>query len=411
MPFGDGKNTVYMFNPNTAQFTLQIQRNGGGMRTIAQSVLTKDKDIDASIPDVIGQMGQEGGHLYQIVPEQLLEASPSVLACDTVEVAANYQDGHYTQVMEMVYADFFKEYMSRFGEKQNFDPSKIVIGQGYGDALTNLPTIPNTFAPLAPVSYSDKTGEDVYIIDFAQTKKLDRKTVRVPEVHSPEEYSPKTRGVHALTFEDALSVAYLEGKAYSDNTSLIQYLHNMENGLIAKDINNIAKDRPNMSFKYVDDKGKMRGYILAYEGTRDNSESRDYEGEYYDEYEDSRGSKGESVLYISDLASDKESPTAGGRLILALTEAYKANYLDKDKLVPMYMEARETTSYAIVKKQLDKIGAELGLTFELEEFEPYEVYEKEKEEGDDDNEVGSEEDEKVIDVMHPILIRPMKKAA
>jgi hypothetical protein len=185
----------------------------------------------------------------------------------------------------------------------------------------------------------------------------------------------------------------------------------MENGLIAKDINNIAKDRPNMSFKYVDDKGKMRGYILAYEGTRDNSESRDYEGEYYDEYEDSRGSKGESVLYISDLASDKESPTAGGRLILALTEAYKANYLDKDKLVPMYMEARETTSYAIVKKQLDKIGAELGLTFELEEFEPYEVYEKEKEEGDDDNEVGSEEDEKVIDVMHPILIRPMKKAA
>jgi hypothetical protein len=132
MPFGDGKNTVYMFNPNTAQFTLQIQRNGGGMRTIAQSVLTKDKDIDASIPDVIGQMGQEGGHLYQIVPEQLLEASPSVLACDNVEVAANYQDGHYTQVMEMVYADFFKEYMSRFGEKQNFDPSKIVIGQGFG---------------------------------------------------------------------------------------------------------------------------------------------------------------------------------------------------------------------------------------------------------------------------------------
>lgn len=382
MPFGDGKTTVYTFNPNTAQFLLQLVRNDGSARTIAQSVLTKDLDIGLPIPGVLQKL-QEGGHLEEVLPENIVRSANAYIACDNVEVAPNYGK-QYEAVIEQIYRDFFREYVQRFGASQRLVTDKVIIGEGYSDALTSLPEAPNTYAPQAPVSYSDKTHENVYVLDIS--KETDQntfvsKTVRVVEPDQQrEELSITTPGVEYLTYEDALRVAYLEGKAYSDNQSLMQYLHNMENCLIAKDINNSAKDRPNLSLKYTDETGKMRGYFLAYEGRlNDEHLYDDYDTEYY---------YGQRAVYLLDLATDRESQMTGGRLINGFVDLYRRNYLEHGDMVPLFMQAREQTSYRIIQRQLDKLSLNLGIDFELVELQTYTAGE---------------------DTMHPVMIIPKPK--
>lgn len=382
MPFGDGKTTVYTFNPNTAQFLLQIIKDDGTARTIAQSVLTKDIDIGLPIHRVWQQL-QEDEHLEEALPENLVRNAQTFIACDNIEVAPNYSK-QCEAVIEQIYRDFFGEYVKRFGAEQHLVTDRVIIGEGYSDALTNLPEVPNTYAPQAPVSYSDKTGENVYVLDISKKSNQSafiNRTVRVikPE-QSRKEQPIITPGLAYLTFEDTLSVAYLEGKAYSDNQTLIQYLHNMENCLIAKDINNAAKDRPNLSLKYTDETGKMRGYFLAYEGRlNDDYLQDDYGTENY---------YGQRAVYLLDLASDRESLVTGGKLINGFVDLYRKNYLDKGDMIPLFMQAREQTSYRIIQRQLDKLGESLGINFELVELPTYTVEE---------------------DTMHPIIITPKQR--
>lgn len=381
MPFGDGKTTVYTFNPNTAQFLLQMVRDDGTARTVAQSVLTKDIDIGKPIPEVLQKL-QQGGHLEEVLPEDVVRTAQAYVACDNIEVAPNYGKQNEA-VIEAIYKDFFREYVKRFGTSQRLVPDKAVIGQGYADALKHLPEAPNTFAPQAPVSYSDKTGEKVFVLDLtkdAEEGTFLERTVRVVEPEeTPREMPTLPTGLGYLTYEDALRVAYLEGKAYSDNQSLMQYLHNMENCLIAKDINDAAKGRPNMSLKYTDDTGKMRGYFLSYEGVLND--------EYVAQTEEGYDFSDRPVLYLLDLASDRESPMTGGRLINGFVDLYRQNYLEKGNLMPLFMQAREQTSFRIIQRQLDKISKGLGIEFDLVELPTYD-------EGED--------------TMHPVIVSPRK---
>jgi hypothetical protein len=78
----------------------------------------------------------------------------------------------------------------------------------------------------------------------------------------------------------------------------------------------------------------------------------------------------------------------GGRLINSFVDLYQRNYLNNDDLVPLYMEAREKTSYPIILKQLNKIGKRLGVEFKLNELREY---------------------QKGTDTMHPILLKPVRK--
>ena len=382
MPFGDGKNTVYTFNPNTAQFVIRFVKSDGNERTIAQSVLTKDMDVQVPVPNVISQLNKEGEHLENILPADILTAAPVYAACDNVEVSPNYSDERHQKIIEAIFRDFFKEYMKRYAGIERLNPKKVPIGQGYTDALSQLPIEKNTFVPQAPVSYSDKRGENVYMLDLESNTGADlilQKQIQEIKTEKPEEpILPKIKGLEYLTFEDALKVAYLEGKAYSDNQSLMQFLFNMENALIAKDINNAAKDRPNMSLKYIDENEKMRGYMLAWEG-RFSDENIKHDAEDF---------FNQPCVYIIDIATDRKNHMAGGSLIRGFVELYKQNYLDKGNLMPIFAQAREATSYQIVKKQLDKIAKDINVDFELIELPTYEVGK---------------------DTMHPIIIRPVSK--
>ena len=368
MPFGSGKNNVYTYDPVCALFTVQ-KKAGDKWRTVAQSVLTKDIDIKKNVSEIMSQIEHEKVKLDSIVDEDVLLESDNIITCDNIEVALNFkQNQDKDKILEYVYKDFFQEYIKQFGEQEKLDEKRAVIGKGYTDAITHLDNIDNTFVPIAPVGYSDNLGETALELklDSEQEKLALKRKVSAQEKPQRKDLAEsKIKGIENLTFKDSLQVSYLEGKAYADNETLMEYLHNMENGLIAKDINNVSKDRPNLSLKYIDDKKRMQGYILAYEGKSDDDE----------------------VIYISDLASNPKAKMAGGRLIKGFAEIYKEYYLDKDNLMPILAEAREKTSYAIIVKQLDKIGKELGVKFKIEELD---------------------EEEKGDDVMHLVLIKPEK---
>ena len=345
MPYGSGKNTVYTFNPNTAQFIIRAVRKDGTERTVAQSVLTKDSDVRKSVPDIINELQSEK-KMDDVLPEDVLTEQDAHLACDNIEVAPSYAGGEHENAFLHIYRDFFKKYTQK---EKGFRTDKIIIGTSFADALTNLPKEENTYVPQAPVGYSDKTGTEVYALDLGTE-------------HTETE--EKKAGISPLTFEDSLKVGWLEGKAYGDNVSLIESLFNLENALIAKDINNEMKNRPNLSTKYTDSTGRVRGYLLAYEGAFDDEDK--------------------PCIYISDLASDRESTLTGGRLIKEFVKQYKEHYLDKNNPLPIYAQARETTTYRIIKKQIDNLAKQTGTEFELIELPTYE-------QGDD--------------TMHPIVIQ------
>jgi hypothetical protein len=387
MPFGSGKKIVYDFNPDTTQFVLQMQTAEGTMRTIAQSVMTKDTDIGVLIPDVRTALAERNKNMSEVLPEKLLQQKERIAAADNVEVAANFKD--IGKLIETVYRDFFQEYFARFGKEGNFNIEKLIIGMGYSDALTHLPKEPNTFAPDAPVGYSDKMHESVYVLQMGKSLPL-KKEVSVPDAPPRLDTAAKStvRGVSDLDFSDTLRVAYLEGKLYSDNQSLITYLHNIENALIGIAINNNKKKRPNMCMKY-EYKDQVAGYILAYEGAvreedlQNNAELSNM--------------KGKSVIYIADLAADtKKSAVGGGKITQAFLQRYATEYLKKGTMMPIFLQAREQTSYRMFaeghfQRHLEKLKADMHeegveIDFIMRELPTY---------------------PSGADTMHPIVIEPV----
>ena len=367
MPFGSGKNNVYMFNPGCAQFTLQKQSSEGEWRTVAQSVLTRDISVGKNISTLLQSVEESTGTLAEILPEDILLNGKQYIACDNVEVSPNFSDSNEGNLVAPLYQDFFAAYF-QFLNDSSIDTAKIVVGQGYSKNISHLPHEENTYLPQAPMSYSDKTGEQVYVLAPQALSSANASREIKTEVRESSVPSNEKTGIVPLTFRDSLAVGFIEGKAYRDNSSLITHLHNMENGLIAKDIANVHHERPNLSVKYTDASGKMRGYLFAYEGSSagDNGSNR------WD-YEDEPKQDEEKIIYISDLASDRDGGVTGGRLILSFLELYKTNYLDKGNALPIVCEAREGTSYELIKDHADDYARRLGVPIDISELNKYEV--------------------------------------
>jgi hypothetical protein len=368
MPFGSGKNNVYTFNPICSLFIIEKLNADNIWRTVAQSVITRNTDIGKNIKELVEKLSSSNAKMDELVDEDLLVDKQGIITCDNIEVAGNHKGSK--EIIKDIYQDYFTEYLKQYAEQDDLDKDKVIIGMGYTDALTDLPKVKNTFIPEAPVGYSDNLGSESYQMSIDQDKASNKfkKKITIPtELEKNEDELVKLpTGVKPLDFHDSLRVAYIEGKAYKDNETLIEYLHNMENALIAKDVNNAAKDRPNLSIKYEDKQGMMHGYFLAYEGKVDKD--------------------GESVIFVSDLASDGNA-RAGGSLLLGFTELYKKHYAGTENLLPIYAQLRDKTSYKIINKQLDKLGKEIGIEFIMEEKQTYS-------QGDD--------------TMHEVILRPNK---
>ncbi len=367
MGFGTGKNNVYTFNPNDALFTVRLVRTDGTSRTIAQSVLTKDKDVKVLLPTILEKMqGDDRAALHTIFPQEALRGEKAVIAADNVEVHPNYQSGDYPAALEAVYRDFFNRYVVLHGKDENLQVDKLVIGIGYSNTMSSLPKEPNTFVPQAPVGYTDKSHAEVLSLSLTEPQKMPLRVLKVEDNQVANRIQPQASivpGITPLTFEDTLPLAYVEGEVFQDSPSLRQGLHNMENELIAKDINNADKGRPNLSLKYADPEGKMKGYLLAYEGKAPLNGSE------------------QPIIYIGDYTNaGRTGPTGanvisfvGGKLLLEFGRLYKENYLDKGKMMPIYTNARDQTSYSLLTKQIDALGRKIGYRLKMQEVGSYQA--------------------------------------
>lgn len=336
MPFGSGKNNVYMFNPNCSQLVVQRLTSVGTWRTAAQSVVTLDMKTSRSTPDLLRQY-EDGGHLKDLLSVEDLSGLP-VLTLDNIEISKN-DEGRRIKTIESVYRVFCSEYLKIHGDSLGVDVSRVVVGTGYTPPEFSFEREPNTYIPLAPMGYSDNVHEQCLVIETGlKNKTRNRK-----------------QGLEPLRTTDSLAVAVLEGKAYHDNESVITHLHHMQNCIIGKEIADTHFGRPNLSFMYRNDDGTPLGYILAYEG-----QTRAYQ-----------------EVYIDDLAVDVSvkglgAKLSGGRLINAFFDAYLNAYGDARPYLPIFMNARDQTSYQIVIKQAQKLAKKANLIIDIDEVRAYE---------------------------------------
>jgi hypothetical protein len=206
----------------------------------------------------------------------------------------------------------------------------------------------NTYLSVSLIGYSDKLGSQVDVIHFNNSKK-DTFSLIEKSISKNEEKTIKTekQNIQTLSSSDALSVAYLENKIYPKN--MTEGFITMQNRIFTSEIYNQIHKREGLSLKYVDNENTVKGYVVAHEGSRNN----------------------ERIVYFEDLAVDPKSRLAGGRLINAFAQKYIENYVAKGEMIPIFMQAREETSYKIVQKQLEKISEALGVRFKVEEGDEY----------------------------------------
>lgn len=346
MPFGSGKNNCYMWNPTTALFTLEEER-GSNWRTIAQSVITLDVDTSKDISVLRENIGSDQSRLMEELPESILNQDKRYVSCDNIEVAQNFIAKK--DLIEAVYRDFFSKYTSYSKENSdiNINTEKVIIGKANSD-LSFGTQEKNTYLPVSLIGYSDKLGSQVDVIHFNNSKK-DTFSLTEKSVSKNEEKTVKTerQSIQPLSSSDALSVAYLENKIYPKN--MTEGFTAIQNRIFTSEIYNQIHKKEDLSLKYVDSENTVKGYVVAHEGNRNN----------------------ERIVYFEDLAVDPKSRLAGGRLINAFAQKYIESYVSKGEMIPIFMQAREETSYQIVQKQLEKISETLGVRFRVEEGEEY----------------------------------------
>ena len=368
MGFGTGKSNVYHFNTTLAQMTVQIGESESNRKFGMQSIVGETIDTGKSIPQIISEISKEDSNLSDVLPEEVLTDSEHYLTPDNLEVHGNHKESEYwSMIYRNVCHDFLGRYLAYCGVEQGMSPSLIPIGQNY-TGITGLSDIDNTFAPVAPPGYSDNTGKRAYFIDptlalDAETSDWQIEVLQMPEPITLEEQL--ARNISTATPSDALRLGYIEGKAF-EGSSLLQGLHNIENTLIATAINNEAKDRPNMSLKYISDDNKVTAYLIAYEG-------KAYSGKG-DSHDHARFGlqPGEDMIYVADVAALSDTSHAGIKLLRAFAKRYANEYLAKGQALPIYAHLRDSTSYKILLREgglLERLAKEHGIEFDIEQRE------------------------------------------
>ncbi len=366
MPFGSGKNTVYTFNTNTGLMTVRL-KVGDRWKTIAESVLTRDIEVEGlkgkSKQTFIWELETNGDRLDLALPEEVLNDGKKVIPIlDNIEVAGGYKVPKWQKTIKALYSDFWSEYLNKNGVNLT-NEGKIRAGLGYDD-LEGLYDGQETtrWIPRAMVSYSDALGPNLGVIKTRNALAEYRKEITGEEQSKTTQTEiserGKRNGVRYAAVDDALAVGWLESRVYNESGAgeFVEGGAAMENMLIATQINNIRRGRPQMSLVHIgekDEKKEMDGYLMAYEGKL-------YEGNSEMIRHTTNG-----VLYIEDMAVRQEAKIGAGAMLAEFMELYKKNYLEKNILMPIYMQARESTSFALVQKQLEKIAVSLGLKIQV----------------------------------------------
>ena len=312
MPFGSGKQNIYMCNPNCVQLVLQ-RKTADGYKTAAQSVMTLGLDIKKNRDEAQRDYLNKGKKLRELISGDVFSGI-GVLTCDNIEIDKGEEGSRHGQIIES-YQRFFSEYLAKYAQALQVVPNEVAVGEGYTDINSKaLSVVPNSIVPFAPLGYTDNKHENRFSLAVESGASV-----------SPE----KKERVLPMSTKDVLAVAYLESKAYQDNDELAYHLHLMQNSIIGMDIANAYFDRPNLSLVHRDDKGVPDGYLLAYEGVSENDDS---------------------LVFVSDIAVDPSRRRQGisAELMHGFLKAYAGAYgAEGRSYLPVYANLREDTSYKI----------------------------------------------------------------
>lgn len=130
----------------------------------------------------------------------------------------------------------------------------------------------------------------------------------------------KHPGVCELRGIDLNSIRKVQKEAFKDNYNLCKQDWKMEL-LYASDLLVFVRNNANLSFAYRDAGNSIVGYLIAYRGIHNNFGD---------------------IIYISDWAS-LDNNIAGGKVLSAFLIKYARVYINNKLLIPIYINAREST--------------------------------------------------------------------
>jgi hypothetical protein len=341
MPFDDGKHGAYMAYPGCGAMTISFrdpQQDEGDARIAIQSVLTLDKKLEGVSFASNYKKLMMPGQMRQVFDDGILSKyyeSEDVIACDNVEGHRNYIQNLISSdnsVIEKIYKKFFRAYRKN---QKEFDDKEVVIGMGYSDYLTNLPTTPNEYFLQSLVTYSDKTASNVYSL-----------------LEGEKGESVPNAGVRELTWRDTIPAAYLQEKTYTAGTNRnethVEGITNIQKMLVASNLQSVRDDTNSLTIGHFDElSGSLDGYTIGYI-VNDRSED------------------GKKKIYSHETVVDPEAQGKGVGRELFTTFLMKIIGDPKLNKLPIVTNLRESTSYEMIKARKHVIE---DLGYEVTELE------------------------------------------
>ncbi|MCB0311466.1 MAG: hypothetical protein KDD42_09535, partial [Bdellovibrionales bacterium] len=276
-------------------------------------------------------------------------SGPFVITADNLQMTPNARTSELLcEVTRRVYADFFGEYFTRYGEQDNLATDGLRIGLGSSSAIDSLPRIANQQIPLSfPIGYCDRNDNEVAFLDTQGPTPVGLLNRKVSE-NNPEHALVATNvtaspGVSSLTYADSVAAAYVQGTSHI-TTSMNRYnVQKMRNFLQATSLDQTIYGTPELMTKYVDEHGKLRAYCLAYEGTEN----------------------GESVIFLKEVVSNAPDHLAGFQALNQFIQRYLALF-EKEKHPPkIVIPIEEPSTLRFLQCALRRYSDRHGINFEV----------------------------------------------
>jgi hypothetical protein len=337
MPFGDPIQNDYMTQPNAAHFTVQVVR-GDRSRTVAQSVLTKDVDIERSSKLAFFSDDNRCDFLFAVAKDR---PAARVIAADNVEVNRNASDPKNIAALIGVYQAFFSAYNAQHRAQTGAESSFMVVGKLHSDALKELPNVPNTYAPQNLLEYTDKKSATVGKLNLAvDTSAIVVTLLPMQSTPPTESQQLAARSARYITYQDFPEVAHVVAQNSQDSWVRRFQFNNLQVLLQGKDIMNAVRNRPNLSVGVGND-ARLSGYLIAFEGKVE-------------------GIAGPAVV-IANASTLPKGAYAAGALLRTFTGLYRRNYAEKGSLPPLIIQNVAGESADLFAKAAQKMAQALGV--------------------------------------------------
>jgi hypothetical protein len=353
------RNGAYKYaalNLGAAEFSIHLVRKAAPHILVSRGILTEDfKAAPETIADLL-VVGAGHEHSFNADSTLLMEPSKRYVFVNDVKRPELPREIDTSLSLEAAYRYFFREYVAAYGAARRWCDRAVLFDQEVQSLGLSVMQEENVFFPLIPLTNPVRARGSVFSLPLAMSTQPQELRI-IESLTSTGAARPATtmnispiQGVSPVLPCDLAPISYLrsQGGELFDSLACSSYFRSL--GFI--DINNLLKGRSNLSFKYVLN-GRYCGFLLAYEGRLEG-------GIGLERLDQS------PVVYLAEFVADGErAPACAARLTGAFIDAYKRAYLDKGILMPIYTEARESTSYRLIQDHLARITSKLNLSYHL----------------------------------------------